>query len=227
MSAAIPRKPVPKPAAAHLKSGDNVNSTSSIRLVTTEDRQDAPSSVQTKEIDVGMGSEDVTSSGQLTAPSDQRGESKLYEALHQQGPPTNLQTKEMEMGMASGETVSSSELSGDEQGKRKRYGTGALGCLAGIKSSTFVSTLCHHFNNYLPPQRRYLKGRISRRTLLIMIAITFISLLALIIGLAVGLPNGSQYVWLSPLHFCGLTDHSCLGTTSRLGLMARPTLWAT
>ena len=217
---------MPKPAAAHLKGGDNANSTSSIRLVTTEDREDVPSSLPTKEINVGMGSGDVTSSSQLAASGDRSGESNLYAVPHRQGPPTNLQTKEMEMGMASGETASS-EVSGDEPGKRRRYGSGALGCLGGIKASTFVSTLSHHFNNFLPPQKRYLKGRISRRTLLIMIAVAFVSLLALIIGLAVGLSTGSGYVGHIVHYFCGLTNHLCLGTTSRLGPMAQPTLSVT
>jgi hypothetical protein len=42
----------------------------------------------------------------------------------------------------------------------------------------------------LPPHRRYL-GR-SRRTLLIIVLVAFLCLLALIIGLAVGLGGGSK-----------------------------------
>lgn len=50
--------------------------------------------------------------------------------------------------------------------------------------------LSDRFNRILPPHKRYL-GR-SRRTLLIFILVAFLCLLALIIGLAVGLGGGSK-----------------------------------
>lgn len=75
----------------------------------------------------------------------------------------------------------------------KRHGLG-FGIFAGIKTSAFGSTLYHHFNNLFPPHQRYFNNHINRRTLLIMIGITFASLLALIIGLAAGLSIGPKYV---------------------------------
>ncbi|KAA8622381.1 DPBB-1 domain containing protein [Pyrenophora tritici-repentis] len=184
----VPRKPVPRPVSAHLDSGR----TSTIRLVITEDGQDAPSSPQTKEIAIDAASEDTPNSSQLGAPGDQQGESKSYP--HTQDAPSNMQTKEMEMGMANGDTASSIAYeAGDEKpSKRKRFASGALACLGAIKTSTFASTLSRHFNNCLPPQKTYLNNRINRRTLLIIIGVTFLSLLALIIGLAVGLTTGSH-----------------------------------
>jgi len=200
MSASIPRKPVPTPAAAHLEGPGNVSSRSStIRLVTTEDGQDAPSNLQTKEIEIGLESGDTTNSSQLYTPGDHPGESKFYGIPHQQDATSNLQTKEMEAGTANGDTASSIGVGGDEPSARKRFGGGALGCLGVIQAGTFASTLSRHFNKYLPPQRTYLNGRINRRTLLIIIGVTFISLLALIIGLAVGLTTGSQYVALGTI----------------------------
>ncbi|CAA9961756.1 hypothetical protein PTMSG1_05133 [Pyrenophora teres f. maculata] len=105
-----------------------------------------------------------------------------------------MQAKEMEMGMANGDTASSVavEVDGNKPSEKKWFASGALAFLGGIKTSTFASTLSRHFNNCLPPQRKYLNNRINRRTLLIIIGITFLSLLALIIGLAVGLTTGSQ-----------------------------------
>lgn len=50
--------------------------------------------------------------------------------------------------------------------------------------------LSDRFDRMLPPHRRYF-GR-SRRTLLIIILVAFLCLLALIIGLAVGLSGGSK-----------------------------------
>ncbi|KAL1800519.1 hypothetical protein ACET3X_000861 [Alternaria dauci] len=69
---------------------------------------------------------------------------------------------------------------------RRRPGLGC-GVFAGISTSTFGSTLSHHFNNLLPPHQRYFNNHINRRTLLIMIGITFAALLALVVGLAAGL----------------------------------------
>jgi hypothetical protein len=51
--------------------------------------------------------------------------------------------------------------------------------------------LSDRFNRMLPPHRRYF-GR-SRRTLLIVILVAFLCLLALIIGLAVGLKSSKKY----------------------------------
>ncbi|KAF1941226.1 hypothetical protein EJ02DRAFT_207153 [Clathrospora elynae] len=73
------------------------------------------------------------------------------------------------------------------------------GFVAGIKTSLW--SLSARFNHILPPHRRYIGH--SRRTLLIMIGITFSCLIALIVGLAAGLttrnndnaipfPNGAQ-----------------------------------
>jgi hypothetical protein len=50
--------------------------------------------------------------------------------------------------------------------------------------------LSDRFDRVLPPHKRYF-GR-SRRTLLIVILVAFLCLLALIIGLAVGLSGGSK-----------------------------------
>lgn len=68
----------------------------------------------------------------------------------------------------------------------RRYGL-TCGIFTGIRTSPFASTLSRHYNNFLPPHKRYFNNHINRRTLLIMIGITFVSLLALIIGLAAGL----------------------------------------
>ncbi|CAI9635928.1 unnamed protein product [Alternaria burnsii] len=79
----------------------------------------------------------------------------------------------------------------------RRHGLGC-GIFAGMKTSTFGSTLSRHFNNFLPPHQRYFNNYINRRTLLIMIGITFVSVLALIIGLAAGLSIGSNNNALPP-----------------------------
>jgi hypothetical protein len=66
--------------------------------------------------------------------------------------------------------------------KKRKFlsvGTGATGW-----------ALSDRFDRILPPHKRYL-GR-SRRTLLIIILVAFLCLLALIIGLAVGLGRGSK-----------------------------------
>ncbi|EFQ85759.1 hypothetical protein CFE70_005162 [Pyrenophora teres f. teres 0-1] len=188
MSTPVPRKPVPRPVSAQLNSGR----TSTIRLVITEDGQDASSSLQTKEIGIDTASEETPDSSQLHAPGHQQGESNIYP--HLQDAPSNMQAKEMEMGMANGDTASSVavEVDGNKPSEKRWFASGALAFLGGIKTSNFASTLSRHFNNCLPPQRKYLNNRINRRTLLIIIGITFLSLLALIIGLAVGLTTGSQ-----------------------------------
>lgn len=74
-----------------------------------------------------------------------------------------------------------------EQGESKRrhihFGLGA---------SATGWALSDRFDRILPPHKRYF-GR-SRRTLLIIILIVFLCLLALIIGLAVGLGGKQEYV---------------------------------
>lgn len=73
-----------------------------------------------------------------------------------------------------------------EEGQSKRrhmhLGTGAGAGLAW--------TISDRFDRLLPPHRRYL-GR-SRRTFLIALLVVFVCLLALVIGLAVGLSNKSK-----------------------------------
>jgi hypothetical protein len=79
------------------------------------------------------------------------------------------------------------------QSKKRRnvfgVGTGATGW-----------ALKDRFDRVLPPHRRYL-GR-SRRTLLIIILVAFVCLLALIIGLAVGLSGGSKKYDSLHVHCC-------------------------
>lgn len=68
----------------------------------------------------------------------------------------------------------------------------AGGLLAG---GALGSAFSRRLDNFLPPHKRYLNNRISRRTLLIIVAAAFLSLLALVVGLAVGLSSGkSRYV---------------------------------
>jgi hypothetical protein len=74
------------------------------------------------------------------------------------------------------------DLPVEEQKPRRTVlgvGTGATGW-----------ALSDRFDRVLPPHRRYF-GR-SRKTLLVIILVAFICLLALIIGLAVGLSSGSK-----------------------------------
>jgi len=67
--------------------------------------------------------------------------------------------------------------------------------------------LSDRFDRILPPNKRYI-GR-SRRTLLIIILVAFLCLLALIIGLAVGLSGGSKkYDILCVIQKQMLTNHS-------------------
>lgn len=60
---------------------------------------------------------------------------------------------------------------------------------AGARTTKWTA-LSTRFDRALPPHKRYF-GRISRRTLLIIMLAAFLALLALIIGLAVGLSSGS------------------------------------
>lgn len=71
-----------------------------------------------------------------------------------------------------------------EEGQHKRRCLG-FGAGAGW-------TLSDRFDRVLPPHKKYL-GR-SRRTFLIAIFVAFLCVLALIIGLAVGLSKKSRYV---------------------------------
>jgi hypothetical protein len=57
--------------------------------------------------------------------------------------------------------------------------------------------IADRFDRILPPHKRYL-GR-SRRTFLIVLLALFVLLLALVIGLAVGLTKKSQYAYISLL----------------------------
>jgi hypothetical protein len=60
-------------------------------------------------------------------------------------------------------------------------------------------TFADRFDSILSPHKRYL-GR-SRRTFLIIIGVIFLLILALIIGLAVGLSHKSKYAPASPESF--------------------------
>jgi hypothetical protein len=62
---------------------------------------------------------------------------------------------------------------------------------AGTATTAWKSTLAARFDSALPPHKRYF-GRISRRTLLVIMLAAFLCLLALIIGLAVGLGGGKD-----------------------------------
>jgi hypothetical protein len=98
-------------------------------------------------------------------------------------PPSGQQTKDASTVTAPRE-VPALDDKPPHTGRRHGFGCGIF---TGIKTSSVASTLSRQFNNLLPPHRRYFNNHINRRTLLIMIGITFASLLALIIGLAAGL----------------------------------------
>lgn len=74
-----------------------------------------------------------------------------------------------------------------EDAQKKKYI--GLGTDAGASASRWA--IADRFDRILPPHRRYF-GR-SRHTLLIVIGIAFLCLLALIVGLAVGLSGKSKY----------------------------------
>lgn len=95
--------------------------------------------------------------------------------------PAPAHLKEVQTGKSVDSTWDSPE---EGQGKRKRGFLGA-GSGAGVGWA-----LSDRFNRILPPHKRYF-GR-SRRTVLIIIGVAFLCLLALIIGLAVGLGGGSK-----------------------------------
>ncbi|KAF5845281.1 hypothetical protein GGP41_002871 [Bipolaris sorokiniana] len=80
----------------------------------------------------------------------------------------------------------------DNQGTEGRWNASGGGFFAVITGGALVSTISRRLDNFLPPHKRYFNNRISRRTLLIIIGASFILLLALIIGLAVGLSGKSD-----------------------------------
>lgn len=80
----------------------------------------------------------------------------------------------------------------DNQGTEGRWNASGGGFFAVITGGALVSTISRRLDNFLPPHKRYFNNRISRRTLLIIIGASFILLLALIIGLAVGLSGKSE-----------------------------------
>jgi hypothetical protein len=82
----------------------------------------------------------------------------------------------------------------DGEGLREKRQTPSRGFLASVTGGSLGSTVSRHLDNFLPPHKKYLNNRISRRTLLLIIGATFILLLALVIGLAVGLSSKSKYV---------------------------------
>lgn len=79
----------------------------------------------------------------------------------------------------------------DGQGTQGQQRAVRGGVLAG---GALGSAISRRLDNFLPPHKRYLNNRISRRTLLIIILAAFLSLLALIVGLAVGLSGKYRYV---------------------------------
>lgn len=94
--------------------------------------------------------------------------------------PSPAHLKEVETGKSVDSTWDVPE---EGQSKRHRNFLGAGSGAAGW-------ALSDRFNRILPPHKRYF-GR-SRRTLLIIVFVAFLCLLALIIGLAVGLGGGSK-----------------------------------
>ena len=93
------------------------------------------------------------------------------------------------------------EWEAPEEGEVKKSGFG-IGAIGGSATGWVISD---RFDRVLPPHKRYF-GR-SRRVLLIAIGVIFILLLALIIGLAVGLSKKSKYI-SSPSALVGLANHS-------------------
>jgi hypothetical protein len=83
--------------------------------------------------------------------------------------------------------------------KKLRFGVGAIG------GSATGWAISDRFDRVLPPHKRYF-GR-SRRVLLIAIGVIFLLLLALIIGLAMGLSKKSKYI-SSPSALVSLTNNS-------------------
>jgi hypothetical protein len=94
--------------------------------------------------------------------------------------PSSAHVKEVDTARSAD---SGSDTPGDGQSKKKHNFLGAGPGATGW-------ALSDRLDRILPPHRRYF-GR-SRRTLLIIILVAFLCLLALIIGLAVGLSGGSK-----------------------------------
>jgi hypothetical protein len=78
----------------------------------------------------------------------------------------------------------------EEEQKKKRYIGFGSSAGAGIDAGGTKWTFFNRLDRVLPPHKRYF-GR-SRRTLLIAIVVAFLCLLALIIGLAVGLSSSEK-----------------------------------
>jgi hypothetical protein len=93
--------------------------------------------------------------------------------------PSAAHVKELDTGRG---VDSSWDTAEDGQSKRKHMGVGA---------GATGWALSDRFDRMLPPHKRYF-GR-SRRTLLIGILVAFLCLLALIVGLAVGLNGSKKY----------------------------------
>jgi hypothetical protein len=117
--------------------------------------------------------------------------SGLGATAHSPHAPPTQPTQEMEDWEAAPSNGGSTPDGQESKGKQHVIGGGFL---ASIKVGTIGSTVSRHFNNILPPHKRYFNNRVSRRSLLIMIGVILISLLALIIGLAAGLSRYPEYV---------------------------------
>lgn len=120
--------------------------------------------------------------------------SGLSATAHGRDAPTQP-TQDMEHGDAT--TSNGGSTSDGHDSKGRHYAIGA-GFLANTQAGNFGSAISRHFNNILPPHKRYFNNRISRRTLLIIIGVICICLLALIIGLAAGLSHHPEYVSYIP-----------------------------
>ncbi|OAL03587.1 hypothetical protein IQ06DRAFT_243600 [Phaeosphaeriaceae sp. SRC1lsM3a] len=101
--------------------------------------------------------------------------------------PSPAHLKEVETGKSVNSTWDT-----PEEGQRKSRRN-----FLGVGSGAAGWALSDRFNRILPPHKRYF-GR-SRRTLLIIVGVAFLCLLALIIGLAVGLGGGSKKTRFIPL----------------------------
>ncbi|USP73462.1 hypothetical protein yc1106_00736 [Curvularia clavata] len=107
-------------------------------------------------------------------------------APHAQDATSDWQKKES----AIDDSASSVEQSiPDGQGLHGKQRAAGGGIIAG---GALGSAFSRRLDNFLPPHKRYLNNRIGRRTLLIIVGAAFLSLLALIVGLAVGLSSKSS-----------------------------------
>lgn len=112
-------------------------------------------------------------------------------APQHQDAPSDWQKKETAID-DSASSMEQSRPDGQELGGKQHATSGGL--LAGTTGATLGSAFSRRLDNFLPPHKRYINNRISRRTLLIVVGVSFICLLALIVGLAVGLSGKSRYV---------------------------------